>query len=923
MPEIVFLTERRPLIRKAAAWLIESAPAGSPVDLSDTVVVVSTSGAARRLRPELARLAGERGAGLLPPRLTTPMGLLVLDREDEAASRTDALLAWTEVIGRAETARYPQLLEAFPDHREAAFQIAESLMEVCSILAEGELKPGSKAVAAASPGHEEERWGEVEELYKRYVARLEKAGLEDGNELRMRAAREARVPGGIKRIVVAGVADLNLLVQRYLERLKGVKVTLLVDAPECEEARFDGFGRPEAEDWTARILPLAMEQVYVAADPVSEAEVVAKLLGSGGAGLCVAVPESLPAHERALRKIGRKAYNPGGRSLATYEVATVVVQWMAFCRGQRLSDLRYLLEHPIFLDALGREAEMSATVMLRALDLMRTEVLVETLPDALAYLRGDTEKIRERLLGSKLLAFAVDKILRRFDVSESLDVLPDFLGMLYEQREVMSGSAEADALAGIGKILRGVLESRVGGRNSERVFREELEAAKIYEARQADEVELNGWLEAAWLPNEALIISGCVEGALPAASTGHAFLPDSVRVKLGLPHQAERLARDIYLLHCLQAVREPGKVALTLSRKGSDEEPAKPSRLLFRCADQELVARARQLFGSTISLKLVHARQQAWKLEIPQLEPPKRLRVTAFGEYLRCPFRFYLKNVLKMEGVDPEKSEMDARDYGIALHKVVENFALNLTLRDSRNVREIETFLLEQLDLVLADLFGDHLLLPVRVQRESLAARLRQFARLQAKEREEGWRVVTAEYRFKEDRTLVLHGIPITASLDRVEVNEFTGQRRILDYKTYAKPKRPDETHFDTRPGDDEYAWSAHHYNGKDCRWKELQLPIYRALAEFEWPEDGLAPYVGYLLLPERLEESGLEEFILGDGDFKSAMTCAEGVLENISRGVFWPPREVEFDDYAEIFAGEDPVNVMGAESVEFLRGRP
>jgi hypothetical protein len=45
-------------------------------------------------------------------------------------------------------------------------------------------------------------------------------------------------------------------------------------------------------------------------------------------------------------------------------------------------------------------------------------------------------------------------------------------------------------------------------------------------------------------------------------------------------------------------------------------------------------------------------------------------------------------------------------------------------------------------------------------------------------------------------------------------------------------------------------------------------------------------------------------------------------VAERISRGIFWPPGEVEFDDFAHLFLGEDPEKVISEKSIEFLSGR-
>ena len=55
---------------------------------------------------------------------------------------------------------------------------------------------------------------------------------------------------------------------------------------------------------------------------------------------------------------------------------------------------------------------------------------------------------------------------------------------------------------------------------------------------------------------------------------------------------------------------------------------------------------------------------------------------------------------------------------------------------------------------------------------------------------------------------------------------------------------------------------------------------------------------------------------------FASAMANAESVAERISRGIFWPPGEVEFDDFASLFLGEDPDEIISEKSKEFLSGR-
>jgi hypothetical protein len=105
-------------------------------------------------------------------------------------------------------------------------------------------------------------------------------------------------------------------------------------------------------------------------------------------------------------------------------------------------------------------------------------------------------------------------------------------------------------------------------------------------------------------------------------------------------------------------------------------------------------------------------------------------------------------------------------------------------------------------------------------------------------------------------------------------------------------------------------------------RWRDLQLPLYRALAQFRWPGEPLPPVVGYFLLPERVEESGTDELALDEALFASAKAAAESVADRICHGIFWPPGEAEFDDFATLFLGEDPNRVISEKSKEFLSGR-
>ena len=904
-----FLTAPEPLVFQVARWLADQSPA-RPVDLTACCVIVPTAGAARRLRAELARVAAERGTGVLPPRFTTPMGLPGLDDPPNVARPAESLLAWADTISRANPEDHPLLLSAFADPERSALQIARSLREVCALLAEAGLTPASAEIVRACP-QDEDRWREMAALYRRYLRRLDRAGRIDPNESHIAAAREGRLPAGITRLVVAGVPDLPPLVETLL-RAAGREVTILIHAPDCNDAVFDAWGRPDESHWSQRELPLP--RVLALADPNSEAGAVARVLGS--AGLCVTDPALLPAQARALAASGRSAFDPSGLPLSRFACVATARKWMAFCRTRRLADLRALAEHPAFLLAFGDEAGLTAREIFDTLDVLTTTRLVGYLPEAVrGFGRGDGTEAR--------LVNTAEKWRTTYEAADSLDRLPAFLEKIHTGFPLTPG--DTSALTALGDILHHLLESPLpAGRRGEELLAAETESAVVYGPHEADAVELNGWLEAAWLPHEALVVSGCTEGTLPSVVTGHPFLPDSLRATLGLTGNARRLARDSHLFHCLTAARRPGKVLLTLSRTGPGGEPAKPSRLLFRCADTELPGRVRRLFGAAPSLRRSNARQNAWKLAVPELPPPATLRVTAFGNYLDCPLRFYFQRVLKMDGVDPFKVEMDALDFGSLLHLAIEDFSVTPGLRDSQDPEEITTHVHAALDRFLKAHHGPKWSLPLRVQRESLRTRLRKFAHLQAAEAAAGWRIVEAEVAFRRDDTLHLSGLPVTGQIDRVEVHQTTGHRRILDYKTYksARTNRPEITHYGRPRDEGDLPESLFELNGKPRRWRQLQLPLYRALAAFRWPDDPAPAVTGYFMLPEKIEESGVMELTLDEPLFESAMTCAAAVADHVRRGIFWPPRRPDYESFEEIFLGRDPAELLRPESVAFLAAK-
>jgi ATP-dependent helicase/nuclease subunit B len=295
--------------------------------------------------------------------------------------------------------------------------------------------------------------------------------------------------------------------------------------------------------------------------------------------------------------------------------------------------------------------------------------------------------------------------------------------------------------------------------------------------------------------------------------------------------------------------------------------------------------------------------RRAWKLAPRADAKIERLSVTAFRDYLKCPFRFYLKHGLRMSAVDPHKAELDAMDFGNLCHVALEAMGRpDSPVRDCTDAGVLRDFLLGELERAAHERYGETPVLPLVVQLESARQRLSKAAEVQAQLRAEGWVIERTESKFEVN----FGGMNVRGKIDRIDRNELTGEVRVLDYKTSDKPVNPADAHL-RRPGRNEDVealppcalWKT---GDEEVIWTDLQLPLYlEAVAE----EFGHAVGCGYFNLPKATGETGLSLWSEYDSSLQhAAMACAEGVLAAVRSGRFWPPAELpaDYDEFAVLF---------------------
>lgn len=783
------------------------------------LAVVPTAQSGRRLRLALA----ERFGALVPPVVKTPSGLMYDENDRTIAGRTDELIAF-KATGRD-------------------YALARQLSDIRAILSAKALSFADVAEALANEMPDESRrWSELADIERQYLAALASRGKRD--------RIEAMKAWGAKSAA---------------EKWPGVEEIVRLDDP----AVFDDFGRMRAT--------VPIERIFPCATPADEAARVAEYFAAvkpheALPALCVADPELFPEIVSAFRAKGIKIHNPSRTKLSASSLGHLVAQIAALVNSR---------SYPVFSAFVrGGDVRRWLCAELGLGDGEMTDALIDLDNRQAECLPEKMEDIAPRTEGRLRAIFDfVDASLRQGDVRRLLSAIfrDRRLGIDPESREFAAAADVVNRLLDECEIV-----PVAGGRLAldMELFAIRLEESEYsLEPDEGDTVVTDGWMELPFLSADELVIAGFREGCVPESVLGHPFLPDSLRVRLDLPGNAAREARDRAILNAAVATRSAGAVAVSYHSISAAGDVLKPSRLLFETPDDaDLIARVRSFYGVNAGTRALSARDlpPAWKLKLPV--PPRFRRLekispTRLDGYLHCPFTYYLrdKSVLGDKRMDDRAEELAAWEYGNLAHAALEAFG-NSELRDSVDARVIGDFLETRVDESLAGRFGSAVPAIVAMQGESVKRRLANFAEIQAARREAGWRIVSCERKLEVQYGHTrFHG-----KCDRIDYREASGEWCVIDYKTW-----------DT-------AAKAESLNAKTGEWKSLQLPIYCAMLDADGGGEFAAARLDrisacYCVLGKTRDEVSFSAPMNG-AHVPDAEAKIRELIARIEAGIFWPP---------------------------------
>ncbi len=886
----------QPALHSAAGWLIERFTKAGELDLSRVTLVLPGGRAGRRLLQTLVERWESQPAGVFtPPRIEMVGGLAErLYNADKIAGDTVAAMALAYALAGADAEDVAAALGSPPEQGDT-LGWARAAAELRAVL--DQLRSECLTPTAAGDATSDERWHAIARLEKAYHQLLNQQDLEDPAVARAAAVtqRLCQLDG---ELILLGVTELPGVVRQMLEQVAD-RVTALVFAAEEEEHAFDALGLLKPEAWEHRSLALDAAQVITVDRPSDQALAVVQAIERAAAKaplsadqVTVGVGDAAltPYIVRRLEAVDIPARQPPGMKLRDSRPALLLHAAAAYLRTRRFDDLAGLARHPD-LDLDPDAVTHWQTLLDRYItDHVQTRITAH-------WLGPQAEALKQA--HDKLHAILPEEANKPLPYPRWSKPLLAMLSAVYGQRTLSPGipdealelgalSALADALNALGELDAGLpFVPQVTAAEAMLLLWESLGDAAVPTEPDREAVEVLGHLELPLDDAPLAIIAGVNEGMIPSSRSSDPLLPDALRRQLGLPDNRSRYARDLYVLHAVTRSR-PGAVIIT-GKRSVEGDPLLPSRLLLACDEQTMVQRINTFYdrtpGPIAPPLLAPGRPDDMGLLItppgPVQTPLNSLRVTAFKDYLACPYRFYLKHVLRLAGSDDTAVELTGGGFGTLAHQVLLAFGQS-ELAAATDAKTIADFFADRLAEEARDMFGRSPSAAVGLQLQQLDERLMRFAHAQALAAREGWRIVPEHLEQRHEATLPVDGEPftITGQIDRIDIHPELGYR-IIDYKTADKAQPPDKTHLNKG------------------EWVDLQLPLYKTLAGAAGITGTIT--LGYAHRPRTLRDVGFTWAAWDEQTMRGAVELACGVVRSIREQRYWPPGEAP--DWEDVFS--------------------
>jgi inactivated superfamily I helicase len=894
---------------------------GACCDLSHCLLVTPAARAGRRLLELLVSECAQRGILLVPPRLLTLTGLhdLLVSTELSLATPLQRQLACMRVLQELPPAQRAVLL---PDAERVEsstllFALAQRVDALFQELGGACCELSKLQVLLEQRGLEEEaeRWHLLEQVAQGVGEVLAAQGLVDRVQASQRclADRQELLQG--QQVLLVACIDLPPLLRRLLQQVSGVAYcpgptqyyesdgSLRSGANLEFEAIPDSnllFGSTPEDTLAALFAALAEHSPSIDA---------------GALTLGIASTELAPLAQLAAQSLGMELHQPESNSVGQSALGRLPTELACFFRKASGEAFAALLRNPVLAPWLEQQAQLAPDELLQAYDYYLAEMLPYRVSSqdfaarpAQVGLRTALSAAQRVALGSVLSALEAREQQYCRQAAQPLALLaPQLRQLLIDLLQCQTVSRDSKfwnqqraAVEALQQQLNSFEQSvadcspRFEFAAALELLAVQLAAVPATESSPPEAIEMLGWLELLLDDAPLLLVLGLNEGLVPEAVIGDPFLPDSLRAQLGLVDNQRRLERDRHVLWAGTRVRQ--QFFLGASRVNQRAEPVLLSRVVLADSAAATAGRLRRFYGADALPTLAigaqgtlaggradseHSRLQGQHPDWPPRPAPlgqalDSLAITALRDYLACPYRFYLKHVLRIEGYQAENLELEAAAYGVLVHRVLQRMAQRYP-RGHVTQAELAAFLEKQLAELFESEFA-HVPQPaLRFQWDSILGRLHATGKWHREWLSEGWQVHQLESSISgEAGKFLVDDTPIylRGRVDRIDYHPQRKQYAVLDYKTAQRAQTPEQTHC-----------------ARDGSWRDLQLPLYEHLLRSQLSIDPASVLeLGFVQVCDAPEKIGIKLARWNCEQLAAARDCAAQVVRAIRLEKFWPP---------------------------------
>ena len=228
----------------------------------------------------------------------------------------------------------------------------------------------------------------------------------------------------------------------------------------------------------------------------------------------------------------------------------------------------------------------------------------------------------------------------------------------------------------------------------QRLFGQLISSTSIpFHGEPIEGTQIMGVLETRNLDFTHLLLLSCSEGNMPKGVNDASFIPYAVRQAYGLTTVDHKVA--IYAYYFYRMLQRATDVTILSSTVKDTGTPSERSRFITQLMVESGIAMHHTSLNARH--KSSPAKDASSIAKTPEIMGALRdmnyLSPTAINRYLKCPLKFYYKNIGHIDEYnDDEQVEIDNRTFGLVFHAAAENIYKTIAPDGKVTAKAIELF---------------------------------------------------------------------------------------------------------------------------------------------------------------------------------------------------------------------------------------